>query len=410
MFKEFWQKNFKGDRMIWIIYFSLLLISVVEVYSATSSLAYGKVFNGNYNGPIIKHIVHCLLGVAAAFIVHYINFRRVAKIIVFAIWPFCLAWVFLVSLTGDATNGAARWGSVPIIGNMQPSEILKMAFVVTIAYCFSFFADRSQKRLRYIVIFVTLSTAGIIFLENFSNALLVTTTALLIWTLAYNKLKAMLITIAVIVGSLFIAFTFVHTEAFKDTKRFMAKQDIGRMSTVLARFERFADAKEPGDEGFVIDDHNFQAVHGKIAIANSKGIGLIPGNSKERDYLPQAYSDFIYAIIVEEMGILGGFMVIMFYMLLLYRVGRIIAQCKTKFCAITAAGLGLMLVLQALINTSVAVGLIPVTGQPLPLISRGGSSALVISIYFGILLSISRYECEENENENNKKEQDLEPA
>lgn len=402
MVKEFLINNFKGDRIIWIIYACLLLVSVVEVYSASSHLVYGGVFKGDYNGAIIKHIVFCCIGIMTAFVTHQFKLRRFAKIISMLIFPGLLIWVTAISLAGGGTNGAARWATIGGI-NMQPSEFLKLSYVVTIAYLCSKYSEVNKVKspLTAWIFGLALITAGCIFRENGSNAILVATTTWLIFTLAFNKLKLLVFSVAIIAASLFSAVEFAKTDAFQDIRKAAVRQDgfLNRAGTILGRLDRFANEIEPGEEGFVLNDENHQAVHGKIAIANSYGIGVFPGRSKERDILPEAFSDFIYAIIIEETGLLGGGFVLLLYIVLLYRVGRIIAKCNNRFCAIVAAGLCMMMILQALINTSVAVGLIPVTGQPLPLISRGGTSAVAVSAYFGIIIGISRFECNNSDEE-----------
>jgi len=162
-----------------------------------------------------------------------------------------------------------------------------------------------------------------------------------------------------------------------------------RAYTWVARIERHSD-KDGKDTKYVINDKNRQEKYGQIAIARGGIFGVMPGNSVERDYLPQAYSDFIYSIIVEEMGLFGGFLVILLYLILLFRAGKIATNCSSVFPAVLVIGLSLMIVIQTFINMSVATSLIPVTGQPLPLISRGGTSILITCIYFGIILGITR--------------------
>jgi cell division protein FtsW len=162
-----------------------------------------------------------------------------------------------------------------------------------------------------------------------------------------------------------------------------------RAYTWVARIERHSD-KEGKNNKYVINDKNRQEKYGQIAIARGGLFGVMPGNSVERDYLPQAYSDFIYSIIVEEMGLIGGFFVILLYLILLFRAGKIATNCSSVFPAVLVIGLSLMIVIQTFINMSVATSLIPVTGQPLPLISRGGTSILITCIYFGIILGITR--------------------
>jgi cell division protein FtsW len=170
-----------------------------------------------------------------------------------------------------------------------------------------------------------------------------------------------------------------------------------RAYTWVARIDRFSSDKDDETKKYEITDDNRQVQHGRIAIARGGVFGVMPGNSVERDFLPQAYSDFIYAIIVEEMGMLGGILVIILYLILLFRAGRIATKCSSVFPAIVVIGLSLMIVIQTFINMSVATSLIPVTGQPLPLISRGGTSILITCIYFGIIFGITRQMKEEQE-------------
>jgi cell division protein FtsW len=173
---------------------------------------------------------------------------------------------------------------------------------------------------------------------------------------------------------------------------------LDRAPTWINRIDRFITEEDNPEDKYVINDENLQVQHGRIAIARGGFFGVFPGNSVQRDYLPQAYSDFIYAIIVEEMGLVGGVTVILLYMVLLYRAGRIATMSKTVFPAILVIGLSLMIVLQAFVSMAVATSLGPVTGQPLPLISRGGTSILITSIYFGIMFGINRQLREEVKN------------
>ena len=411
MVREFLNNNFKGDKIIWIIYACLLLFSAVEVYSASSHLVYGNVFKGDYNGAIFKHIVFCCMGIMTAFVTHQFKLRRFAKFITFVVFPCLLIWVAVLSISGGGTNGAARWATFRGI-NMQPSEFLKLSYVVAIAYLFSRYSEvkKTFSLLTFWLVLLGGLTVLCIVRENVSNAILVGTTTWLIFTLAFNKLKWLVYSI--LIGGLFVfsVVEFAKTDLFQDLRKAAIRQDgfLNRAGTAMGRLDRFVNEKEPGEEGFTLNDKNFQSVHGKVAIANSWGIGVFPGRSKERDVLPEAFSDFIYAIIIEETGLLGGGFVLLLYIVLLYRVGRIIAKCNNRFCAIVAAGLCMMMILQALINTSVAVGLIPVTGQPLPLISRGGTSAVAVSAYFGIIIGISRFECN-NEEKDDDAIEDIEP-
>jgi cell division protein FtsW len=172
-----------------------------------------------------------------------------------------------------------------------------------------------------------------------------------------------------------------------------------RAYTWVARIDRFKTESKDESSKYIITDDNLQVQHGRIAIARGGVFGVFPGNSVERSFLPQAYSDFIYSIIVEEIGLVGGIFVILLYLMLLFRAGRIATLCTTVFPALLVIGLALMIVIQAFISMSVATSLGPVTGQPLPLVSRGGTSILITCIYFGIIFGVTRQLSEENQND-----------
>lgn len=332
MVKDFLDNNFKGDKIIWIIYACLLLFSAVEVYSASSHLVYGNVFKGDYNSAIFKHIVFCCIGIMVAFLSHQFKIRRFAKIITYVAFPFTLFWVAAISLAGGGINGAARWQTIGGV-NMQPTEFLKLFYVVAVAYLFSSYSEvrKIWSSLTAWLLFLWGTTVLCIVRENVSNAILVTATTWLIFTLAFNKLKWLVYSV-IFSGLLVFSVTeFAKTDLFQDIRKAAVRQDgfLNRAGTVMGRLDRYVNEKEPGEEGFTLSDKNFQAVHGKVAIANSWGIGVFPGRSKERDVLPEAFSDFIYAIIIEETGLLGGGFVLLLYIVLLYRVGRIIANATT---------------------------------------------------------------------------------
>lgn len=363
---------FKGDKYIWGIYFILLFISVVEIFSATSTLAYRA--TEHYN-PAFQHTTYLILGTLAVLIIHNMPshyFRAIGTLA----FPVSVVLLLLVMFTPEV-NGAQRR-----IFGFQPSEIAKFAEIVVVC---NFLAKGQasggiSKKSFYMVIGSAGIICGLILPENFSTAFLLGAVIFFLMFIAgvqWKRLGAILGTIAVI-GALFLSvLIFVPQNVLP-----------GRMKTWKSRIEQSKNTVPLVEQK--LDNKNMQVQYGRMAVANGGIIGKFPGNSQIRDFLPQAYSDYIYSIIIEEMGILGGIFVLFLYFLLLFRAVIIFRQCKNTFPALLLLGLTMLIVFQALINMAVGVDLIPVTGQPLPLISRGGTSTLLTCGYFGILLSISR--------------------
>ena len=377
---------FKGDKVIWIIFLMLCMISIVEVFSATSSLAYRT---GNYWGPITRHSMYLLFGLGIVVLVHNVRYKWFQAIPIILL-PLSYALLILVMLIGTAVNGASRWLSLFGV-DFQPSEFAKMAIILATALILSKFQEEdgaSPNAFKYIMI-ITLIGCALIAPENWSTAaLLFGTVYLMMFIGRVEKMK--LILTAAILGSLlsvFVAFLVLTPNST------LNKIPMGhRFSTWKERITDFSSEKVPAAK-FDINE-NGQVGHARIAIATSNVIGKGPGNSVQRDFLSQAYSDFIYAIVIEELGLVGGIVVVFLYICLLVRAGRIAQKCKKSFPAFLVIGIALLLVIQALFNMMVAVGLAPVTGQPLPLVSRGGTSIVINCIYIGMLLSVSRYVAE----------------
>lgn len=402
---KFILSKLKGDKVIWFIFFFLMIISVIEVFSASYSLVYAGKFKGDYAGPITAHVLFCFLGGFFAFAIHMFDVRRPLYKCGFFCMLLLLVILVFTSLTGARVNGASRW----FLG-FQPSEVAKLFYAAALArfyheiYLVQNEPDAERKRVTDRNILWVLGLTGalcfLIFLENFSTALIVGGAGFLTMIVCGYRLKFILSSVGVVALIVLLLTAGVALKILPP---------IGRMGTVVARIERkFAPSESKDSDKIVITAENFQEVHGKIAIANSYGIGRGFGRSREKDVLPQAYSDFIFAIIIEETGLLGGFIVILLYVVFLYRVGRLLAQCKNQFSAVFSVCIGLMLVIQAIVNMSVAVGLFPVTGQNLPLVSRGGSSIIVTSIIFGVILSISNFESEDVRKEAEKNAEKVE--
>lgn len=373
---------FKGDKVIWIIFLLLCLVSIIEVFSASSTLTYKS---GDHWRPITMHIILMLVGAVVVVIVHNIPCRWFKTFIL--LLP--VSWILLISVLaiGALTNGARRWIDLGFI-QFQPSELAKMGTIITVAYILSRMQEENganSKAFRYIL-YVTGFTCLLIFTENLSTAVLLAFSVLLMMYVGRIPFRQLGALVGIGAAALFLALAtikFVPAEAWDDI-------GLHRMVTWQSRLDNHFDTSVIPPEKFDIDA-DAQIAHANIAIASSGILGKGPGNSVQRDFLSQAFSDFIYAIIIEELGLVGGAIVMFLYIWLLIRAGKIAQQCDRTFPAFLVLGIGLLLVVQALFNMMVAVGLAPVTGQPLPLISRGGTSTLINCVYIGMLLSVSRY-------------------
>lgn len=399
---------FKGDKVIWMVFFFLCIISIVEVFSASSELTYK---GGNYLTPIIKHMALIVVGFGLMVVTLNINCKYF-KLLTPIMLLFAGILLLLVLGLGQSTNGASRW--IPIMGvQFQPSEMAKGALVLMTAQILSAMqtdkgADR--KAMRYIIQ-MALPFLVLIGLENLSTAALLAAVIffmIIIGRVPGKQIGKLVLTVVLLIVMVVTAVMAIGEDTEKEgqpqnlTEQTLAngqtvstenskghKGVLHRLDTWKSRIDKFLNSKEVPPEKVDLDK-GAQEAHAKIAIATSNIVGRGPGNSVQRDFLAQAFSDFIYAIIIEETGIEGAFVVAMLYIILLFRTGRIANRCENNYPAFLAMGLALLLVVQALFNMCVAVGLVPVTGQPLPLISKGGTSTIVNCVYIGIILSVSR--------------------
>lgn len=399
---------FKGDKVIWMVFFFLCIISIVEVFSASSELTYK---GGNYLTPIIKHMALIVVGFGLMVVTLNINCKYF-KLLTPIMLLFAGILLLLVLGLGQSTNGASRW--IPIMGvQFQPSEMAKGALVLMTAQILSAMqtdkgADR--KAMRYIIQ-MALPFLVLIGLENLSTAALLAAVIffmMIIGRVPGKQIGKLVLTVVLLIVMVVTAVMAIGEDTEKEgqpqnlTEQTLAngqtvstenskghKGVLHRLDTWKSRIDKFLNSKEVPPEKVDLDK-GAQEAHAKIAIATSNIVGRGPGNSVQRDFLAQAFSDFIYAIIIEEMGVPGGLFVAFLYIILLFRTGRIANRCENNFPAFLAMGLAILLVTQALFNMAVAVGLAPVTGQPLPLISRGGTSSIINCMYVGIILSISR--------------------
>jgi cell division protein FtsW len=364
--KAWSSRNLQGDPVIWAIIFAFSMISIAVVYSAIGSLAYKKMA-GNTEYYLVKHTMLVLVSLALMWLAHKIDYRYYSRISQFALW-ISVPLLIYTYFKGVSMNEASRWISIPIIGQtFQPSDFAKLALITNLA---SMLAKRQNNINDFKESFIPILLwsaviCGLIALANFSTAVILFSTCMLLMFIGRVPMKylVMLILVGSMAGGLGL----------------MLGQ---RLQTTINRFESFFDSKEIP----------FQAEQSYIAIATGGVIGKGPGKSDQRNFLPHSYSDFIYAIILEEYGLIGGVSVLFLYLALLYRGVVTTARSDRPFGGLLSAGLTFSLVLQAMINMGVAVGLGPITGQPLPLLSMGGTSLLFTGISLGIILSVSRGE------------------
>lgn len=402
------KKHFQGDRTIWFIFFALCIISVIEVYSAGSQLSYET---GNYLKPLIKQAMFLCLGSILVYVIHNVP-CRFFKILPLFLWPLSVVLLIYALTSGSQINDTGRWIKLPFNYTFQPSELAKGVVVLTTALILANMqhekgADR--KAIKYISIFSGI-VCLLIFSENLSTAAILFTVVLLMMfigrvpLLQIGKLLGTLVlALALVIGisSLFPKESVFHKKIFHRAEtwanRLSDYQGDAKNAKIKGVDAKTGSEKEKSEKE---QRDNRQATVAKIAIATSNfGLGKMPGNSVERDYLAHAYSDFIFAIIIEETGLWGATIVAALYFMLLIRAGRIASRCERNFPAFLIMGLAILLVFQACINMMVAVGLFPVTGQPLPLICNGGTSTLITCMYFGMMLSVSRYAIKNKQNE-----------
>ena len=396
---------FKGDKVIWMVFFFLCLVSIIEVYSASSQLTYKA---SNYTAPVLKHIMLIVIGIVCMVVTLNVKCRYFKMATPFVLL-FAVVTLLWVAVAGASTNGAQRW--IVLFGlQFQPSEIAKGAMVLATAQILSALQTENgadKLAFRYILM-VCRAIVPLIMVENLSTAMLlclVIFMMMLLGRVPARQLGALLGFVVLAVALLVCCVMAFGTdeEAQKPANQTLTEQTIEqkkedkstvervfhRFDTWKSRINKFLAHKDVAPKDVDLDK-DAQVAHANIAIATSNIMGKGPGNSEERDFVSQAFSDFIYAIIIEETGILGATGVAMLYIILLFRTGRIASRCENNFPAFFAMGLALLLVTQALFNMCVAVGLVPVTGQPLPFISKGGTATIINCVYIGAILSVSR--------------------
>jgi cell division protein FtsW len=396
--------KFKGDAVIWTVFLFLCIISIVEVYSAASNLSFKS---GNYIEPALKHTGLLLVGIVVMIFTMNIKCRYFKIVTPFALL-FSFILLVIVLCIGESTNGSQRWIDLGIV-QFQPSELAKGAIVLATAQILSAMqtpTGADKRAFKYILV-VCAMIIPLIMVENLSTAVLLCTVVFLMMFIGKvpkaqlgKLLGTVMLALALVVTMVMVFGHDEKKEAAQSPKQQLVQQEEKKDETVVEKvFHRFDTWKARIDD-FLSNDYvppsevditgkDAQTAHANIAIASSNVIGKGPGNSVERDFLSQAFSDFIYAIIVEELGIFGAVFVCMLYIVLLFRTATIANRCANTFPALLIIGFALLLVVQALFNMAVAVGLVPVTGQPLPLISKGGTSTIINCAYIGVILSVS---------------------
>ena len=373
-------KYFKGNPVIWTVIIILSMISMLAVYSSTGTLAY-KYHGGNTFYYFLKHTLFLVIGIVITYFIHFVPYKFFSRIS-FLLLLITIPLLLITMMLGTSLNEASRWITLPVLGlTFQTSDLAKLALILYLANVLS----KKQKNIKdfkesFVPIMIpVLLVCGLILKADFSTAGLLFATSLLLMFVGRISLKH--ITGLVLLGVIFVSIFIVIGLYTGNT---------GRIGTWKNRIVRYTDSE---------NTDNYQVEQSKIAIVTGGLLGKGPGNSTQRNFLPHPYSDFIYAIIIEEYGMVGGIFILFLYMFLLYQVVAIVKQCKKTFPALLVTGLMLSLSIQALINMLVALDFFPVTGQTLPLLSMGGTSILFTSIAFGIILSVSRTINEEKEKE-----------
>ncbi|MFY0591416.1 FtsW/RodA/SpoVE family cell cycle protein [Roseivirga sp.] len=367
--KAWTDKHIQGDPVIWIVVLCLSVFGILVIYSATGSLAY-RFEGGNTEKYLIRHSFMVVLALVVMWLAHKVDYRYYSKITRYALIA-SVPLLIYVWLYGSSINEASRWIVLPFIGiQFQPSDLAKLALIAALA---TMLAKRQQNIEDFKESLIPMlawcgGICGLIAMTNISTAILLFATCMLLLFIGRVPMKYL--------GMLVIVGVFVGLIAMK----------VGQRGTTAgSRIKSFVQGTELP----------YQVEQSYIAIATGGIMGKGPGNSVQRNFLPAAFSDFVYAIIIEEYGIVGGVIVLLLYLVLLYRGMRVVANSDRAFGGLLSAGLSFALVIQALVNIGVVVGLGPVTGQTLPLISMGGTSLIFTGLALGIILSISRGERED---------------
>ena len=396
------------DRTFWALYLILIVVAIIALFSASSTLVY---MHHSALGPIGQQMFFIILGIAAAFGIQFLPTYWV-RIGGYVLLVLSTLLVFSTMIPGNplvvTINGAARWVRIGGI-TFQPSELAKLSLIIVIADQLARIRTEADKqKYFYRTLIIAAAVMLPIMASNLSTAVLIGLIIFCLWILARIPWKYTLSVLGIAIVVLGLGYAIVEFGFVRPGRAMHGP--FKRATTWVARIDRHFEHDDASK--YVLTDENIQEVYSSVAIARggTSPIGVLPGNSKERDYLPLAFADYIFAIIVEESGIIGAFFLIFLYLAVLFRACNISSRYNDMPAMLMTMGLALMITCQALISMLVAVGLGPVTGQPLPLISRGGTSVLITSIYFGIMMAVSREQKELQNRVNETKEESLEDA
>ena len=376
------------DRTFWGLFLILIVVAIIALFSASSTLVY---MHHSALGPIGQQMFFIVLGIIAAFGIQYIPsyWVRFGGYILLAISTLL---VYSTMIPGNplvvTINGAARWVRIAGI-TFQPSELAKLSLIIVVADQLArIHTEEDKRKYFYRTLIIAAAVMLPIMASNLSTAVLVGLIIFCLWILARIPWKYTLSVVGIAVVVLGLGYAIVEFGFVRPGRQMHGP--FKRATTWVSRIDRHLE--HDGDSKYVLTDENIQEVYASVAIARGgvSPIGVLPGNSKERDYLPLAFADYIFAIIVEESGVIGAAFLIFIYLAILFRACNVSSRYSDMPAMLMTMGLALMITCQALISMLVAVGLGPVTGQPLPLISRGGTSVLITSVYFGIMMGVSR--------------------
>ena len=408
-------KIFKGDKVIWIVTLLLGIISLIVVYSATSALAVSK-YSGSTGTVLMKHLGMLLFGFIMMFAASKVNYKHYAKAAWLLLIP-CLALLLYTLAFGRNINDASR--SINVGGfSFQPSEMAKIILITYLARQLVMMGDTKYNIKDFLIKLALpiLATAGLIFSENLSTALILVLVCMVLLFIGRVKILHMfaLVGLCVVGMGFYLIFDVVKTNVDNKHRRQKAeetqvisaktgefKEKQNRIQTWSNRLKSLGEDKGEIDR---FDDKHMQRTYADIAVASGSVFGKGPGKSEQRNFLPHPYSDFIYAIIIEEYGIVGGIIVLFLYVILFTRVIRIVGKRPLSFGSLMAFGLGFLVIIQAMVNMGVSIGLLPVTGQPLPFVSMGGTSLMATGLILGMILSVT---CSMEEEEDMSKEQEI---
>jgi cell division protein FtsW len=380
------------DKVYWVLFGILIVVAILALFSASSTLAFEE--NSSPLGPIMEQMLFIAAGVGLAFVLQFVpsKFIRIASYLGLGISIVFLLLTF--TSMGVEINGAKRW--LRIFGiTFQPSELAKLTLIMVVSDLLSRIrTTEDQKKYFIVVLALTVIVCGLIMVGNLSTALLLAGIVFLLFFLARVHIKYWGTTVVIAIVMLICGYFFIEKVYIEPNRK--VEGVMKRASTWVGRIDdMIAEWNTPEGE-FKLTDDNYQRSIAKVAVARggASPIGVGPGNSTERNFLPQAFADYIFAIIVEESGLLGAAALMLIYLAILFRSCLSSSKYGDYAAMLMVMGLALMLTCQALVSMMVSVGIGPVTGQPLPMISRGGTSALITSIYFGIIMCVAR---EQNE-------------